>query len=276
MKKLILLLLFILFCLSSCSSDGSSESTLPPDDENPAVITEIWGMTAGGGTNALGSIFKTDINGDNLSIVHSFSGADGNMPIGGLCHATNGKLYGMTSKGGINNKEVISMFDPQSNLYTKIHDFNMVDGSSPSGNLIQASNGKLYGLTPYGGVAPQGVPYGGTLFEIDIQNNTFQKLYDFIQADGYNPKGSLIQASNGKLYCTTNWGGSSAFGGSIVEYDIITGTLTNKIALNGETGNHPNGDLTIADNGKLYGVTPDAAEPSQGISIKVRYLSTTR
>ena len=258
MKKLILSL-FILLCLSSCSSDEpSSESTLPPDGENPPVeITELWGMTSGGGINSLGAILKTDANGDNASIVYSFSGTDGNMPIGGLCRANNGKLYGMTSKGGTHNQGVIFMFDPQSNSYTKIYDFNTVNGSSPCGNLMQASNGKLYGLTPYGGVAPQGIAYGGILFEIDIQNNTFQKLHDFVQNDGYNPKGSLIEASNGKLYGTTSNGGSSAFGGSIVEYDIPSGTLTNKIALNGETGDHPNGDLVKADNGKLYGVTPE-------------------
>lgn len=57
----------------------------------------------------------------------------------------------MTNSGGVNNKGVLFQYDPNNNIYLKKIDFNgSVNGSNPSASLIQASDGKLYGMTPYG------------------------------------------------------------------------------------------------------------------------------
>ena len=44
-----------------------------------------------------GNITKYDINGDNGTVVHVFDGINGKLPTGKLFHASNGKLYGLTS-----------------------------------------------------------------------------------------------------------------------------------------------------------------------------------
>src|SRR5438477_486950 len=84
-----------------------------------------------------------------------FDGIDGGQPFGSLMQASDGKLYGMTSNGGSNSfgdgGGVIFSFDPLSSTYTKLKDFNVVDGSHPTGSSVQASDGKLYGMTIGGG-----------------------------------------------------------------------------------------------------------------------------
>ena len=42
---------------------------------------------------------------------------------------------------------VIFSFDPSSSTYTKLKDFDDVNGGDPYGSLMQASDGKLYGMT---------------------------------------------------------------------------------------------------------------------------------
>ena len=48
-------------------------------------------------------------------------------------------------------------------------------------------------MTPYGGMHRSGV-----LFSYDTSNNNYTVLYNFDA--GYNHRGSLMQASDGKLY----------------------------------------------------------------------------
>ena len=72
---------------------------------------------------------------------------------------------------------------------------------------MQASNGKLYGLTEFGGTNNLGV-----LFEYDISTSTYTKKIDFDGANhGSEPKGTLLEASNGKFYGTTTKGGGKWF-----------------------------------------------------------------
>ncbi len=71
--------------------------------------------------------------------------------------ASNGKLYGMTQVGGSSGAGVIFSFDPSSSTYKKLKDFDNTNGGYPTGNLMQASDGKLYGMTHRGGSSDVGV-----------------------------------------------------------------------------------------------------------------------
>jgi uncharacterized repeat protein (TIGR03803 family) len=137
--------------------------------------TELWGMTSKGGEYNKGTIFKTDKNGNSQKVVHCFESVDAKEPHGDLIEASNGNLYGMTSEGGRYNLGTLIEYNISTNNVIKILDFDGVNkGATPYGNLFQASNGKLYGLTYEGGTKNKGV-----LFEYDIANKAYSRKINF-------------------------------------------------------------------------------------------------
>ena len=63
----------------------------------------------------------------------------------------------MTIHGGSHDDGVIFSFDPASSTYIKLMDFDSTNGASPNGSLIQAVDGKVYGMTAGGGSSGVGV-----------------------------------------------------------------------------------------------------------------------
>jgi uncharacterized repeat protein (TIGR03803 family) len=106
--------------------------------------------------------------------------------------AANGKLYGMTSQGGASNLGVLFEYDPTTATYTKKIDFDgTTKGRYPYGSLMEATNGKIYGMTSSGGVFNKGV-----LFEFDPTTATYTKKLDYDGVNGQNPQyGHLIEVS---------------------------------------------------------------------------------
>src|SRR4051812_3023298 len=130
MKKTIFTLLFIFICCSA----GISQ-------------TLLLGTTSNGGVSSIGTVFKTDGNGNNFQSLHSLRTISGSYPNGSLIEASNGRFYGMTKEGGTANKGEIFEYDRTTNTYTSKHSFQGTDGSNPNGSLILTANGKFYGVT---------------------------------------------------------------------------------------------------------------------------------
>jgi uncharacterized repeat protein (TIGR03803 family) len=133
------------------------------DGAHPFAGLTVWngvlyGVTADGGTNDLGTVFKIDKNGTE-SAVYSFKGADGKHPYGGLVVGTgNTLLYGTTSHGGPNDDGVIFTID-SSNSFAVVHEFSGgYDGKTPYGNLLEL-NGGIYGTTHDGGSGGRGTVF---------------------------------------------------------------------------------------------------------------------
>ncbi|MBK9593535.1 MAG: hypothetical protein IPO32_19225 [Crocinitomicaceae bacterium] len=211
----------------------------------------IYGVCSGGGVNDMGAIFRYLPETDLYEELHYFSGADGSTPLRGMVDGGNGKFYGTTNEGGAFDFGVLFEFDPNTANYTKLFDFNSVDGNSPQCELLLADNGLLYGTAPFGGVSNN-----GTLFQFDVGSNAFTKLHDFTSSTtGAGPKGKLLQASNGKLYGITAGGGFYS-DGTLFEYDILTNIFTTKINfLSSVQGSSPESPLVEASDGKIYGTT---------------------
>jgi uncharacterized repeat protein (TIGR03803 family) len=80
--------------------------------------------------------------------------------------------------------------------------------------VIEASDGNFYGTTDSGGSGANCANEGGcgTIFQI-TSAGTLTTLYNFCEqtncADGYGPRGSLIQAGDGNLYGVTFYGGAN-------------------------------------------------------------------
>jgi len=92
-------------------------------------------------------------------------------------------------------------------LYTfQGHTKSSVDGALPTGGLIQAPDGNLYGTTYKGGATG-----AGTLFQIST-GGAYNLLYSFNGTAGAIPQGTLMQHTNGMLYGTASVGGTNKLG----------------------------------------------------------------
>ena len=220
---------------------------------------KLYYTAVDGGSSDYGAIFSYDPSSSTYTRLKNFDHTNGAYP-GGLMQANNGKFYGMTWQGGSSDNGVIFSYDPSSSILTKLKVFDGNDGSHGSGSLIQASDGKLYGMTREGGSNGFGV-----IFSFDPSTFTYTKLKDFDGiVSGSFPNGNLVQASNGKLYGMTNSGGSSQVG-VIFSYDLSTSTYTKLYDFDNANGANPNGNLMQAGNGKLYGMTMQGGSNQHGV-----------
>jgi uncharacterized repeat protein (TIGR03803 family) len=109
---------------------------------------QLYGTTAFGGTSNLGTIFRMSLSG-NLKTLVNFNRTNGERPDNnGLIQASNGNFYGMTTRGGSStgsNGTIyrLSRFGILNTLFV----FGSGTGSSPRGELLQASDGFFYGTT---------------------------------------------------------------------------------------------------------------------------------
>jgi len=175
----------------------------------------LYGLTEYYGTNGGGTVFEMTTGG-TLTTLYSFCKVvnglgyctDGERPEGGLVQATDGNFYGVTETGGANDSGTVFKITPTGTL-TTLYSFCSVvvnstctDGASPTGGLIQATDGNLYGITDGGGANT-----GGTVFEITL-GGTLTTLYSF-GSNGSNPGyAGLVQDTGGAFYGTTGYGGS--------------------------------------------------------------------
>jgi uncharacterized repeat protein (TIGR03803 family) len=159
---------------------------------------KLYGLTNQGGSNAQGVIFEFDPN--TLTYTKKVDLEGISFTTNSMIRASNGKLYGLSNSGGANGSGILFEYNPFNGSFSKKADLDRPStGGFPSGDLIETSNGKLYGMTIVGGANDK-----GTLIEYDTATNIITKKIDFGGAiTGSNPGGNLVQAANGKLYGTT-------------------------------------------------------------------------
>ena len=220
---------------------------------------KLYGLGSTGGSSGLGAIIEYDIKAQKITSPAPFSFStsfEGRNPNNSKLVEFNGELYGMTVSGGAYDKGIIFKWDPESNAYTKIFDFDGLNGEFPKGSLILIDD-KFYGTTSSGGVNSDGV-----IFEFDPIVKVYSKKVDLIYENGSNPLGSLTYY-NGKFYGLARSGGE-AKGGVIFEWNPENNIYTAKIHLNLDIGVQPKGDLVLV-NDKFYGFTFLGGEYDQGV-----------
>ncbi len=150
---------------------------------------------------------------------------------------------------------------------TVIHTFTGAEGNGGTAALIQASDGFFYGVSAFGGAAdPDGNADagGGTVFRMDAAGQvTVFHSFDRCDPAGYEPRGALIQGSDGALYGTTFRGGEG--NSCTTTLDDRRGTVF-RMTLDGTMStvhtfvDHHDGDgpwagLVEGPDGALYGTT---------------------
>jgi uncharacterized repeat protein (TIGR03803 family) len=185
---------------------------------------KFYALTDVGGTNNAGTIFSFDPNTNSVTTLFNFNTANGIAAMGSLIQARDGKLYGTAGGGGDFNNGVIFSFDPATNIQTKLFSFNSTSGYQPLGGLTEGVDGKLYGLTTFGGAFGM-----GTMFSFETTTGIETTLHDFAGgSDGSDPIGNLLMSKDGKLYGMTSIGGAKKMGMAF-SYDVA-GKIFNKIA----------------------------------------------
>ena len=155
---------------------GSVFSLIEGSDGN------LYGTTSGGGSpsatcpNGCGTVFKITPSGVT-TLLYSFGASpiDGQEPAGALVLASDGNFYGTTAAGGSSTPNCKSV-NGCGTLYkitsdgteTVLYSFGTgpSDGTGPSGTLLQASDGSLYGTTGSGGSTGS-----GTVFKLELGLN---------------------------------------------------------------------------------------------------------
>ncbi|MFV5703336.1 choice-of-anchor tandem repeat GloVer-containing protein [Flavobacterium sp. XS2P12] len=247
---------------------NGSDGAYPRGSLVQASDGKLYGMTSQGGSSGNnGVIFSYEPSTNIYTKLKDFNYSNGSYTLGSLIQASNGKLYGMTQSGGVSGQGVIFSYEPSTGIYAKLMDFNGSDGANPDGSFVQASNGKLYGMTVQGGSGGYGV-----VFSYDPSTGIYAKLKDFNNSDGAIPIGSLIQASDEKLYGMTSQGGSSGFG-VVFSYDLATDNYVKLKDFNNSDGASPYGSLVQAGDGLLYGMTTQGG--TSGVGVVFSYAPST-
>jgi uncharacterized repeat protein (TIGR03803 family) len=231
-----------------------------PDGANPGngdLIFDrpgnIYGTTEEGGAYGDGAVFKLASSGGvwTATVLHSFDGADGTSPWGGLIFDKDGNLYGTTTSGGSYGGGTIFELTPSGSGWQEntLHEFNhVIDGDDSTAGLIFDPSGNLYGTTSDGGPGGGG---GGTAFEL-TPSGYFTTIYAFTGAFG--PFGGLTMDPDGNLYGTLPVGG--AYGpGAVFKLTPSDGgwTYASLHDFSGSDGSTPQGTLILDGHGNLYG-----------------------
>jgi uncharacterized repeat protein (TIGR03803 family) len=179
------------------------------------------------------------------SLVDTGGGAHPNTA---LIQDASGNLYGTTSAGGAFADGTVFELQPASGIVTVLASFNGTNGSNPEGDLVEDSNGNLFGTTESGGIG------SGTLYELPRGSGTIKVIASFASTLGQQPMGHLVEDSSGNFFGTTFSGGSSNEG-SVFEVSSDTGTITTLATFSGSNGAYPEGGIIEDSSGNLFGTT---------------------
>lgn len=275
---------------SAVGGDGNLPATLLRDTDGT-----LCGSTVAGGTENSGTIFKLEPSG-TYSLLHQFDTQSG-FPLS-LIAASDGLLYGTVSSSrevfrlakdgsgytvltnlidapigkllegsdfllyGVTDNRIVRMNSDGTGL-EQVHSFTNVSGAPlMPADIIEASDGKLYGATLRGGANNQ-----GAVFRLNTDGSEYQVIYSFSEPGGNLLFPNPLLEANGFLYGTTYRGGADQEGtifrvSQTGAYQLIASFASGR-------GN-PIGKLAEGPDGWLYGVTQESGNFQGGHLYRFR------
>lgn len=124
--------------------------------------------------NPNGFLFRIGRDVGTYERFYTFDGDNGRNPVGKLIEGPDGKLYGLTEKGGEFDWGVAYRLNKDGSGYEVIHHFQYSEGASFEHGMIYQSDGKIYGGAMGGGVAGH-----GTVFRMNSDGSDFEVVFEF-------------------------------------------------------------------------------------------------
>jgi len=222
----------------------SLTSRMRPRAVTPAMT--LVGMLMAGMFAALSTQAQT------FATLHSFDNTDGVQPINTLVQAIDGSIYGSAYTGGVNGGGTLFKITPRgalTTLYSLCVNSGCPDGDVPwYGELVQHTNGKIYGTTYNGGTSGACSGGCGTVFSVSVG------LGPFVET---RPTSSLVGAAVEILGTNLTGATSVTFNGTAAVFTVVSPSLITTTAPAGATS------------GKVQVTTPGATLTSN-VSFRVR------
>ncbi len=195
-----------------------------------------------------GTLFQFNPSTNAFNVMHTFSSTEG-IPVGPPVEAKDRNLYGLDSLNSIGESTGTAY-----RLTVSTGMFELLPKTvpgDPSGPLLLASDGFLYGTTLTGGSK-----HAGTVFSMTT-TGAIKKIYTFTDGDdGATPNAPLAQGKDGNLYGTAGAGGFYG-DGTIFELTLPSYGFATINAFEGAAGGgaDPDTGLLAASDGNFYGTT---------------------
>ena len=229
----------------------------------------LYGTASTGGSHDSGTIFKLGPDGSGFqSIVNFDENSLGGAPLAGLTLGSDGVLYGTASEGGSQGYGTVFRMNTDGSGFLVLKSFNLPQtGGYLHGELLQGTDGALYGTATQGGSGSN-----GTVFKLNTNGSGFAVIKSFAfsaATTGAIPEAGLVQGTDGALYGTASAGGVNGYG---VVYKLNTngtGFLVIKNFDNAVSGGYPYGALSQGSDGALYGTATEGGSGDHGTVFKL-------
>jgi len=233
-----------------------------------AIDGGLYGISESGGANGDGTIYRFDPNSGQHSVVCSFTNNGyWNARNAGLIQGKDGLLYGTTYSSVMPNGSGGWIFKINTNgtgfnIIFSLPELtnNTYDYANPQANLIQASDGVLYGTT-YGA---SGANVGGTVFKINTDGTGYSVIHEFgrytvggnlWENDGSDPVAGLLEGTDGTLYGTTSGTWNNVGFGTIFKVNKDGSKYAILHTFSSSDGVYPDSSLLLGSDGALYGTS---------------------
>jgi uncharacterized repeat protein (TIGR03803 family) len=239
---------------------------LYPNSLIQASNGNLYGTTSIGNANP-GIAFELTSSGTE-TVFYGFAtaGADGRGPLA-IIQGSDGNFYGTTNTGGTNGTGAVYKITP-AGAETVLYSFgptSSTEAQSPTGGLVEGSDGNFYGMTAAGGANGT-----GTVFKV-TPSGSETVIYSFdpqVNRISPRPIGTLIQGSDGNLYGCTQHSGTLNVGTVFKMTTAGVHTILHSFTAQGTDAAEP-GVLLQVQNGDIYGAAASGGANGTGAIFKI-------
>jgi len=233
----------------------------------------IYGTTTAGGKWNAGVAFRiSPAPQSEYQVIHHFGELTpvNSQPAGPLLLGPKGHLIGCTTSGGKHSGGSMFSLGIDGRSFRVLRDFGAFpsDGLEPTGALLIASDGFIYGVTRSGGSLGL-----GTLYRIKEDGTGYSQLSRFGGADLQTlarPSTGLLQGPNGLFYGAATEGGSGERGG-VFTFDPATSMTLTLFSFQGPDSPRVPVALVGGSDGWIYGATGFGGANGSGAVWRMRY-----